>query len=250
MLSAAIIDPTRTENPIEYRKFELNRGISMAANLRTLLPSELASYSSHPVQVLIDMPSLLVPIEEYEESNREVFFKHAFPINDRLVIESNVLPDLNAVALFGIDKQLKTVIGDFFSDATYILAMAPLWRYLYKRSFTGMRNKVYAYFHGKQLDIFAYQKNRFKFSNTFEAGQAHDALYFILYVWKQLNLQSEHDELHLMGEMPEEEWLLQELRRYLKKAYQLNPSAEYNRAPATKIKGMPFDMMTLLTKGR
>jgi hypothetical protein len=79
---------------------------------------------------------------------------------------------------------------------------------------------------------------------------AHDALYFLLYVWKQLMLQQETDELHLVGELPEQEWLMGELKKYVQKVYVINPSAEFNRAPATKIKGMPFDLMTLLTKGR
>jgi hypothetical protein len=56
--------------------------------------------------------------------------------------------------------------------------------------------------------------------------------------------------MHLVGEIPEKDWLMQELRRYLQKAYALNPTAEFNRAPATQIKNMPFDLMTLLTKGR
>jgi hypothetical protein len=40
------------------------------------------------------------------------------------------------------------------------------------------------------------------------------------------------------------------LHNYLKNAYVINPSIEFNKAAATTIKGMPFDLMTLLTKGR
>ena len=50
--------------------------------------------------------------------------------------------------------------------------------------------------------------------------------------------------------MPEEELLIQELRQYLQKVYVSNPSAEFNQAPATKVKGMPYDLMTLIVKGR
>ena len=78
----------------------------------------------------------------------------------------------------------------------------------------------------------------------------HDALYFLLYVWKQLMLDSEQDEMHLVGDIPDRELLTEELKKYIQKAYIINPSADFNRAPATQINGMPYDLMTLFTKGR
>ena len=53
-----------------------------------------------------------------------------------------------------------------------------------------------------------------------------------------------------MGEVPEREWMVSELRRYLQKVYVINPSGEFNRAPATQVEGLPFDMMTYFIKGR
>ena len=63
-------------------------------------------------------------------------------------------------------------------------------------------------------------------------------------------LDAEKDELHLVGDIPEQEWFIEELKKYIRKAYIVNPSAEFNRAPATQVKDMPFDLMTLFTKGR
>ena len=128
--------------------------------------------------------------------------------------------------------------------------MAPVWRYLHQRSFTGARNKLYAYFHDKQLTRFSCTQNRFKFCNSFEPTHAHDALYFIPYVWKQLMMKAEFDELHLVGEIPEQEWLLEELRRYVLRTYVISPTGDFNRAPVTQIKTMPYDLMTLYVRGR
>jgi hypothetical protein len=44
--------------------------------------------------------------------------------------------------------------------------------------------------------------------------------------------------------------LLQELKRFLQNAYLINAKAEFQDAPATKIKGMPYDLITLITRGR
>ena len=56
--------------------------------------------------------------------------------------------------------------------------------------------------------------------------------------------------MHIVGNIPEQDWLLQELKRYLQKAYVINPSADFQQSPATKIANMPYDLMTLLVKGR
>ena len=63
-------------------------------------------------------------------------------------------------------------------------------------------------------------------------------------------MEAVHDEMHIVGDIPEREWLLQELKRFLQKAYIINPAADFQKAPATKIAGMPYDLMTLLIKGR
>ncbi|MDO4933993.1 MAG: DUF3822 domain-containing protein, partial [Prevotella sp.] len=68
--------------------------------------------------------------------------------------------------------------------------------------------------------------------------------------WKQMMLKPEHDEMHIVGDIPEPEWMLGELRRYLQRAYMINPSGDFNRAPVTQIKGMPYDLMTFYVKGR
>lgn len=250
-LSFTTTDVTNREQPIVYQPYIVKTGVSMAANLREAFKTtDVLASGIQRVRVLIDGPVLLVPVEQFLEAEEEMLFGHSFPDSTQLAVTHNVIPSLNAVAVFGINKDLQLVINDRFDDVQWIYAASPVWNYLHQRSFTGHRSKLYAYFYDKQVSIFSFQQNRFKFCNVFEASQGHDALYFVLYVWKQLNLQPEHDELHVVGDIPEKEWLLGELRQYLQNAYVINPSAEFNRAPATQIAGMPFDLMTLFTKGR
>ena len=223
----------------------------MAVNLREAFKNVVASDLNH-ADVLLDTPQMLVPIEQFDEDDIKTLFDYAFPAKEQVqhIVRYNVLPDLKTVCLFAVNKDLAGVLQDRFDDLQFIHAMTPVWQYLHQRSFTGHRSKLYGYFHGKRLDIFSFQQNRFKFCNSFESTHTHDALYFLLYVWKQLHLEAEHDEMHIVGDIPEQEWILQELKRYLQKAYIINPAADFQQAPATKIAEMPYDLITLLTKGR
>jgi hypothetical protein len=53
-----------------------------------------------------------------------------------------------------------------------------------------------------------------------------------------------------VGDIPEQEGLIQELKRYIQKAYVVNPAADFQDSPVTKIAGMPYDLMTFIMKGR
>jgi hypothetical protein len=251
-LSFTTTDAANTEHPISHEPYLVKGSISMTANLREAFKTvSLMSAGWQHAQVLVDTPSVLVPIEQFNEDETETIYSHSFPAGqEKRRVLYNILPSLKAVCLFAISRDLQVVVQDRFEEVQFIQAMTPVWHHLHQRSFTGHRNKLYGYFHGKQLDLFSFQQNRFKFCNTFEAGYSHDALYFLLYVWKQLRLESEHDELHIVGEIPEPEWLVPELKRYLRKAFVINPSADFLQAPATKIAHMPYDLMTLLVKGR
>lgn len=259
-LSFSSVDMTQAETPVSYEPYVVKSGMSIAANLREALKgAALAQMGVFRAMVLVDAPVLLIPVEVFEERTIVEMYNHSFPRREQEQVYYNVLPDLNAVAVFAFSKDLHTVLDDNFADLSILSALSPVWRHLHRRSFTGARSKLYGYFHDQKLDIFSFHQNRFKFFNQFETTRTHDALYFLLYVWKQLQLSTEHDELHLVGdifvaETPAadggQQWLVDELRRYLQNVYVINPSAEFNRSPVTRIAGMPFDLMTLFTKGR
>ena len=243
--------PTDDGEGVIFEPFVVKSGISMAANLREAFKkADLLLDHPQRVRVLLDSDVLMVPVEMFQESTKEAMYYHAFPTKEQEAVYYNVLPDLNAVAVFSMNRDLRLVVDDHFKDVTLIAAINPVWRHLHQRSFTGNRHKLYAYFHEKQIDIFSFQQNRFKFCNSFSADRPHDSLYFLLYVWKQLQLQPEHDELHVVGDIPEQEWLVDELKKYLQKAYVINPVANFNQSPIMQIKGMPFDLQLLFVKGR
>ena len=71
-----------------------------------------------------------------------------------------------------------------------------------------------------------------------------DAVYFLLYVWQQLQFDAHKDELNLAGDLPNRTETLEQLKRYVRKVFLLNPVAEFNRAPVTRVKDLPFDLLT------
>ncbi len=231
---------------VSFEPVIVKSGISMAANLRAAFnESALLQHGYHRAQVMLDTPVILVPVEEFHEDQASVLYHHAILGHDNDEVLHTILPELNSVALYSINKDMRLVLTDHFSDIRFLPLMMPVWRHMNQRSFTGSYRKLYGYFHDKKVEVFAFDKTRFRFCNAFDAAHSHDAVYFLLYVWRELGMDAHRDELHLAGELPDREELLATLRSYVQKAYVINPMAEFNRAPIAQVKGMPFDMISL-----
>lgn len=250
-LSFSTVDMAADDGPVVYEPYTVKSGISMAANLREALKTAgLPAGTYQRVMVMVDSPVLMIPVDLFSEAACATLYAHSYPRTEGCAVLHTVLPDLNAVAVFAVNRDLKLVVDDHYRDATFVCTMASVWRYLHQRSFIGTRSKLYGYFHDKKLEIFSFTQNRFKYCNAFDVTHTEDALYFLLYVWKQLMLKPEFDEVHIVGEIPERERMLTELRHYLQRAYVINPAGDFNRAPVTRIKSMPYDLMTFYAKGR
>ena len=244
-LAFAMANATQPER-IHFEPYIAKSGMSVAANLREAFKlTDILQRPTHRAQILIDTPPLMVPMEEYDEQQAEALYMHCFPSTEGSTIVSNVLPDLNAVCLFAVNKDLKLVVDDHYADARFITLMRPVWQYMHKRSFIGNRRKLYAHFHDGKMDAFSFERNRFVFCNQYRLKEWKDAVFFLLYIWKQLAMDQTKDELYISGDAPERKPMTDALREYVAKVTVINPAADFNRAPITAIKGIPFDLVAL-----
>ena len=127
-LSFTMTDATDKERPVIFEPYIVKGGISMTANLREAFKTvNLMATDTRRVQVLVDTPSMLVPIEQFEEEDKEALFDHTFPTKmGKRIVHYNVLPELKAVCLFAVSKDVAVSIGDRFDEVQYIQAMTPV----------------------------------------------------------------------------------------------------------------------------
>ncbi len=237
----------KTAEGVNFEPYPVNSSISIAANLREALRS--VPMLKEPVNrawVMVDSPVLMIPMDLFRADDVETFYHQAFTKQEQNVIRHAVLHELNCVAVFSVQKDFYRVCCDNYEDTLFMPAMAPVWRHLHQRSYTGPRQKLYAYCHETHIEIFAFVQNRFKFCNTYSANNSLDVLYYILSVWKQLAMVADHDELFIAGDIPYKEELQEKAKEFVKRVFYINPSGEFNRASVTQIDQMPYDLMVLL----
>ena len=93
---------------------------------------------------------------------------------------------------------------------------------------------MYASVRKDGIDIYCFERGHLLLANSFECTHTEDRIYYLLYVWKQLEFNQERDELHLTGILPEKDVLMNELKKFILQVFIMNP--------ATNI-----DMQALLT---
>ncbi|EFN92116.1 hypothetical protein HMPREF9018_1633 [Prevotella amnii CRIS 21A-A] len=229
-----------------YEPYNTNKGISVAANLREAFSvSELLQSGYKCALVLLDVPAMLIPMEEAEENDGEVLYKSAFSLKGNEEIVQVELPSLSVKAVMAINKDLKMVIDDHFPMVSIQPLMQPVWAYLQKLSYQNKRRKLFAYFHDHTMEVVSFQQTRFRYNNTFDGSHGHDALYYLLFVWRELGMSVEKDELHIMGKVSYEKWLVEELEKFLSRVYVDTLEKEIEKRGGTMPEAMHYDEKVL-----
>ena len=244
-MAFAVGDP-QENGMLVYEPYEMNMGISVAANLREAFKvSELLQSGYKRLLAEIDTPVMLMPIDDFGTQDIETLYHHTYHRQGNEEILSSILPDLNAIAVFAINKDLKLVIDDHFKDIRIQPLMQSVWTHIYRHLYVGPRRKLFAYFHEKRMEVFSFQQNRFRFSNSYEAGNEHDALYYLLYIWKLTGMDTEKDELCLIGDTPYQDWLIDKAKQHLKFCRVINQEVYFNNSQLAKRKELPYDMKAI-----
>ncbi|WP_314649741.1 DUF3822 family protein [Prevotella multiformis] len=244
-MAFAVGDP-QENGMLVYEPYEMNMGISVAANLREAFKvSELLQSGYKRLLAEIDTPVMLMPIDDFGTQDIETLYHHTYHRQGNEEILSSILPDLNAIAVFAINKDLRLVIDDHFKDIRIQPLMQSVWTHIYRHLYVGPRRKLFAYFHEKRMEVFCFQQNRFRFSNSYEAGNEHDALYYLLYIWKLTGMDTEKDELCLIGDTPYQDWLIDKAKQHLKFCRVINQEVYFNNSQLAKRKELPYDMKAI-----
>jgi len=244
-MAFAVGDP-QENGMLVYEPYEMNMGISVAANLREAFKvSELLQSGYKRLLAEMDTPVMLMPIDDFGTQDIETLYHHTYHRQGNEEILSSILPDLNAIAVFAINKDLKLVIDDHFKDIRIQPLMQSVWTHIYRHLYAGPRRKLFAYFHEKRMEVFSFQQNRFRFSNSYEVENEHDALYYLLYIWKLTGMDTEKDELCLIGDTPYLNGFIDKAKQHLKLCRLINQEVYFSNSQLAKRKELPYDMKAI-----
>ena len=111
--------------------------------------------------------------------------------------------------LFGAWKRPENSVG--------LLWILEFWK---KQSEHLLYRQMYVQLDDQHLLISCFNRGKLLFSNSFPVARSQSIPYYILYVWKQLDLDALRDNLWLSGELRTDNLRVEQLRKFV---YHVNP---------------------------
>lgn len=202
-------------------RVQIDPSLSLTANLkRVFRESDFLSYSYKRINIVMAGKRFtMMPFELFEDEQTEMIFYHNHQKRENEIVLYNILKKNNIVVIFGIDKSAHQFLVEQYPHAKFYSQSTPMSEYFSAKSRLGNSKKMYACIQDNAMDIYCYERGHLLLANSFECKQTEDRIYYLLYIWKQLNLNQERDELQLTGTINDKEKLTQELRKFISQVF-------------------------------
>ncbi|BEH00440.1 DUF3822 family protein [Bacteroides sedimenti] len=242
----SIYNPTN-EKAYSFLSKATNENLSMAANVKDALKeNEFLKHSYKRVNVLVVTRRFtLIPFELFEDEQAETILYHNHPRQDNEVVLYNILKKANVVVVFAIDKSVYQQMKEQFPDASFYCHASTLAEYYSGLSKQGNNLKMYACLREKSVDVLCYERGRLLLINNFKCSATSDIIYYLLYVWKELDFNQERDELHLSGNFADKEGVVNGLKRFVRQLFVIKPDSVFSSDGNVKTEKIPFDLQAL-----
>lgn len=226
-----------------YKTYKADPSITITANLRRIFKeSDFIGKKYRKTFVLLDnAPTTLVPFELFDEEQIVSQYQYNFPELSKQTVLFNILKKTPAVVLFSIEKSTYQLLNESFDNPYYYSAITPIVEYCAGRGHQEEGMRLFVHAQRRRTDIICLNRNKIQFDNSFACSDTADRMYYILYVWKQLNLNQEKDSLYLQGDNE----LKENLKKYVRQIYPIDLLSEFGNNELTAAEHVPFAIKAL-----
>ena len=196
-------------NNVEYfRNLIVNDDIINVINKEEILKSNFASSSV----LYTNFPCTLVPIEIFEKDNSKDMLEFNTEIYD--IVKSDKLSEIDAHLIYTIPSEINELVLTFFTNAKQKAQQTILIDQFNK--FDNNQEHAYLYINQNILTITAFKNNKLIFNNSFNFNTKEDILYYTLFTFEQLKLNTETVRIKLYGQILKEDSKYQLLYEYIR----------------------------------
>lgn len=197
---------------IGYQKFDKPVLLSdLPSQLNSFLDSQafLGRTFSKVGFVYTQVKSTLVPNELYTNSSSKVLFEYNHSLDMDETLEHQIIEGQNITQLFATPASLATVMVNKYKDVRFCHQSSGLFDALvnYSKQQKEARTLVLALFSGKVMDVIVASPSGVKLHNSYEVLSQTDAVYYLSYLYQQLELKQDKNALLLSGDIEENDEL-------------------------------------------
>ena len=214
-LSFSGYSPSENES-FFYRNVEFDRTKPYIASLKEFFfEHEFLTYSYKRTNLVCVTPQYtMVPEEVFTDKQKDELLSFTFFSPESKCL-NNLLTREAVEVVFGIDEDVYEFCSRSLINPAFIHHITPqlaLWK---QQSRQLIPRQLYVVLHRRMMDVVCYAGGSLLFANSFEYDKPDDIVYYILYVWKQVGMDQERDQLHMYGGASLRNTITATLRNYI-----------------------------------
>ncbi len=240
------------EEPFDYKVWDVNHTISLAANMKAALMNEpMLKQGYQRVNVLITTPHFTtVPVVAFQKEDIQAVYQFAFPKDTLQHVSYNVLRRSGIAIVFGLDRNIHQLLLDDYPRARFYASASTLIEFFGEKSLIGQGKKMFVYLHEKEMTLYAFDQGRMLFVNTYEAVSVADIQFYTLNVWQQLGFDQVDDSLFVVGDMEQRtSELAEKIKYFLQNVSVIDRGEDFRDRLTMGNTHIPYDLQTLLICG-
>ena len=242
--SLSLYDPEK-QGSFLYREISGEDQIDAFATFKEMFfNNSFLSLPFRKVWIMNRTPNFtFVPDSFYKDEYKEDFIQFLFSNQQGITLTDSV-PSVGIKVLYQLPENLYRFMLRSFAKPKFVHFSTPLISYFIKNSKNVDARQMVVNLQEDGLDIFCFSKETFLIGNYFPCKGTQDALYYILFTWKQLKLNQLDDYLHITGNNAFKEELIDKLTLYFQQILFPDIATE-NCFEGIETDRIPFELAAL-----
>ena len=184
-----------------------------------------------------------VPASIYKDEYKEDYIQFLFSDHPGVTLTGSV-SSAGIKVLYQLPEDVYRQMLGSFSEPVFVHYSTPMIKYFLNLSKNDMNRQMVVNLQKGGLDIFCFSKESFLLGNYFTCKDLSEALYYILFTWKQLQMNQLDDFLQITGEAAFREELIDKLTLYIQHILfpEIAPENHFEDVETGRI---PFELAAL-----
>lgn len=206
--------------------YAIDETLSLTANLKRFIKEQQWNTQSFQrVEVVVASERFTtMPLELFEDEQAERIFNYNLSPRENEEVYYNILSVNNVVLLYGIDRSAAHWLTEQLGNVRFHAQSALLIERFAAQSRSYPHHSLYAHLRQSAMETYVFHQGQLLLANSQPCSSPADRLYYLLYLWKQLQLDANQDQLLLCGERKLYDPLRSQLTKYIRQVTVLGDS--------------------------
>lgn len=232
-----------------FATHHLRPQLSLTMNLREALDAvDLLKQPADRVEMIINTPVTPVPLQDFQEEDCERIYAYCFEQERKVRVFYDTVPAANVVLLFGLEDLMCHTLEEAFGTVRYSSAQTAVLQHFSGKAndTSASRRRLFVYTHEGRADISVFDDQRLLMFNSYAVHALTDVDYYTFNLARHMAYSTADEPIFVAGDEALRTPVVEELQKYAKRVYAINPAADFNRHPAAAAPGIPYDLIVKL----